>query len=462
VNAPSTADLCCPRCAAPLVSLKSHEFSCSRCSSRYPTLGGVPCLMLDPPLWRARWMRRLRDYLRATERTVAELRLEADGGSLLPLTRSRVTRVADAIELQRVAVSERFARLRELGEETNVNASLLALGSGEPPETLLKCYEHLFRDWCWGQAENDQALSLVAGALAQRESGLQGSLGRLAVYGAGAGRLAVDVHQSFAADRTFALDVNPLPLLIVQELLRGSEPVLPEFPVGPHSNEDFVQLQRLRGPGQLRPGFQLVFADAFSPPFPPGSIDTLLTPWFIDAVEPELPHTLASLSRVLRPGGYWVNFGPLRFDGRMVSRYMIEEVLELAEQAGFERPVPIQAEVSYFHAPHSGSRRTETVLAFAVRKLESAPRPKREPVNHGPPDWLRDPSVNVPLSEEFINLKRATIFNAGVLSMIDGSRSIRDIATTLGEQWRLPPEQLVPKLQALLERLATRGPSVGS
>jgi hypothetical protein len=41
--------------------------------------------------------------------------------------------------------------------------------------------------------------------------------------------------------------------------------------------------------------------------------------------------------------------------------------------------------------------------------------------------------------------------------MIDGSRSIRDIAVALGEQWRLHPEQLVPKLQALLERLVTGG-----
>jgi hypothetical protein len=147
-----------------------------------------------------------------------------------------------------------------------------------------------------------------------------------------------------------------------------------------------------------------------------------------------------------------VHFGPLRFDGRMASRYMIEDVLELAEQAGFERPAPIQADVSYFDAPHSGSRRTETVFAFAVRKLQNAPQlPAAVPPT---PAWHQDPSLPIPLDEALINLKRSAVFNAGVLSMIDGSRSIRDLAATLGEQWRLPPEQLVPKLQALLERLA--------
>jgi hypothetical protein len=448
----SSPDLCCPSCATPLVTVESRELSCSCCSSRYPTVGGVPCVMPDPPLWRARWLGRFREYLGATERRIAELRLEANDDSLLPITRRRVMRVADAIERQRGAVSERFMHLGESVAEARVSTALFGGSTGERPETLLKCYEHLFRDWCWGQAENDQALSLVARALAQREGGVEQSLGRLAVYGAGASRLAVDVHQRFAPDRTFALDINPLPLLVVQELLGGGEALLPEFPVGPHSDEGFVQDQRLRRPAELRPGFQLVFADAFSPPFAPGSIDTLLTPWFIDAVEPELPHTLSALSRVLRPGGSWVHFGPLRFDGRMASRYMIEDVLELAEQAGFERPAPIQADVSYFDAPHSGSRRTETVFAFAVRKLQNAPQlPAAVPPT---PAWHRDPSLPIPLDEALINLKRSAVFNAGVLSMIDGSRSIRDLAATLGEQWRLPPEQLVPKLQALLERLA--------
>ena len=47
-------------------------------------------------------------------------------------------------------------------------------------------------------------------------------LQRLAVYGAGAGRLAADIHQHLRARRRrFALDVNPLPFLIADRLLAG-------------------------------------------------------------------------------------------------------------------------------------------------------------------------------------------------------------------------------------------------
>jgi hypothetical protein len=187
----------------------------------------------------------------------------------------------------------------------------------------------------------------------------------------------------------------------------------------------------------------------------------VLTPWFIDAVEAELPLTLSALSRALRPGGLWVNYGPLRFDGRIGSRYMLEDVLELVERAGFERPAPIEANVSYFHAPHAGSRRTETVFAFAVRKLLNAPEQAAPAAVLHTPSWLRDPSLAIPLGEELLNAKRSAVFNAGLLSMIDGTRSIHDLAATLSQQWRLPAERLVPKLQALLERLAIRARHAG-
>src|SRR5262249_57113542 len=92
---------------------------------------------------------------------------------------------------------------------------------------VLGCYEHLFRDWVWGQREHEAALALLGPALPQ------GIAGQVAVYGAGAGRLAADLHQTFGPARTFALDVNPLPFLVVDRVLGGETVALPEFPVCP-------------------------------------------------------------------------------------------------------------------------------------------------------------------------------------------------------------------------------------
>ncbi len=98
---------------------------------------------------------------------------------------------------------------------------------------VLKCYENLFRDWAWGGEECASFLSLVERLVVE-------PLGRLAVYGAGAARLAVDVHRRFDHELTLAIDLNPFPLLIADALLRGERVTLPEFPVAPLSDRDVV------------------------------------------------------------------------------------------------------------------------------------------------------------------------------------------------------------------------------
>ena len=40
-----------------------------------------------------------------------------------------------------------------------------------------------------------------------------------------------------------------------------------------------------------------------------------MTPSFIDAADVNPRVTAAAINRVLRPGGRWLNFGPLRFNG---------------------------------------------------------------------------------------------------------------------------------------------------
>src|SRR5262249_33457543 len=59
---------------------------------------------------------------------------------------------------------------------------------------VLKFSENLFRDWVWGEAESDAALALVRRLL--DAAGAREPLGTVAGFGAGAGRLAVDLHRT--------------------------------------------------------------------------------------------------------------------------------------------------------------------------------------------------------------------------------------------------------------------------
>ena len=157
----------------------------------------------------------------------------------------------------------------------------------------------------------------------------------VAVYGAGAGRLAVDFHQALRPTETLALDTNPLPLLVAEKLVRGETVALPEFPVAPDSDDHVVVTQHLRCLDHVRDGFTFLFADALRPPFAPGSLDAVLTPWFIDVVRTDVRETAAAINRVLRPGGLWINVGPLRFRNELSRQYAIEEVWDIVEQTGF-------------------------------------------------------------------------------------------------------------------------------
>ena len=109
---------------------------------------------------------------------------------------------------------------------------------------------------------------------------------------------------------------------------------------------------------RVRDGFSFMFADALRPPIPAGSLDAVVTSWFIDVARADLRQTAAAINRVLRPGGLWVNLGPLRFQSVLSRAYTIEEVHEIVAGSAFELPSHDRQELPYFDSPVSGSRRT--------------------------------------------------------------------------------------------------------
>jgi hypothetical protein len=431
----------CPRCFA-AVGPVDDALHCGRCGTDYPSLGGVPCLVEDPPLWRTIWGSRLHDYLEVSRTRLEGLRREAGGPNLLPRTRQRIERVASALELDRTTVAELFADFVQNDPGVPTLLPSPAVHSGDPP--LLQYSEHLFRDWVWGDDESERSLSLVTRLANGRR------LGKLAVYGAGTGRLAFDIQRTLEPECTLGLDLNPLPLLVGARLLRGEELELHEFPLAPHSEDSVALRRRLRVPLAPPHGLRLAFADALRPPVAPGSLDTVVTPWFIDAVGADLRTTAAAVNRVLRPGGLWLNFGPLRFQGPLATLYLADEVEDIVESCSFTQRAELEEDVPYFRSPSSGTARIDRVFGFAAEKIgETA---LVEPPHLFAP-WLSNPSLPIPLGPAMPALRKQSVFTVGILSMIDGRRSIRELASALGSQWGVPPAPLEEQLRPYLARL---------
>ena len=433
--------LACPRCGRSLVVCQGG-FGCEGCRTEYPRLAGIPCLLPDPAFWRTLWLRRFDDYSAGIELRVASLRQEAEVPELLPRTQQRLRSLAAGLEQQLEAIAALFSAM-----DADFDA-LPAVAIPSRPEAdsqvaVLEYHEHVFRDWVWGQRECAEALAFIRPSIPSH-------LSRLAVYGAGAGRLAVDLHQVCEPARTLALDVNPLPFLVAGRLLAGERLDLPEFPVDPNSADQVVIPRQLALPYPVRDGFSLLFADALRPPFAAGCLDAVVTSWFIDVAGADLRHTAATINRVLRPGGVWINVGPLRFQTVPSRAYTVEEALELAQLAHFDVESNDRHDIPYLDSPVSGSRRSETVFRFVARKTGEAPPVQiPDPL----PPWVANTLTPIPVTKALVALGRTSIFTSGVLSMIDGTRSIVDVARALGAAWGVEPARLHDELRVFLARL---------
>jgi hypothetical protein len=398
----------------------------------------VPCLVEDPALWRELWRTRLEDYVRAGEARLRALAVEIDQPNRFASTRARLERVRSAIAEDLRSYSELF---RDFAAAAPGGAP--ALPHAPANAVVAEYSENLFRDFVWGRAEAAATLELVR-RLAP------GPLGKTAVYGVGTGRLALDIQQLLDAERTFGFDLNPLPLLVTSRLLSGDTIDLYEFPPSPHSTAETAVRQRLSLAVSKPEQLVLAFADALRPPLAPGYLDTVVTPWFIDAVPADIRETAAAVNRALRPGGHWLNFGPLRFKGAIAQRYTIEEVEEAVTDSGFALGPRFHEDVPYFHSPHSGAHRTERVFAFAGTKIGDAravpARPLFEP-------WLSDPGTPIPALPSLAALQRSSAFTAGIVAMVDGRRSLADIAQQLSQEWQVPSERLLTELRLFFARL---------
>ena len=109
-----------------------------------------------------------------------------------------------------------------------------------------------------------------------------------------------------------------------------------------------------------------------------------------------------------------------------------------------------QSDVSYFDSPHSGSRRLETVFTFCAGKIGEA-APASLPAPAAP--WVSDPRLPIPVSPPLVAIASTSIFTASALGLIDGTRSMADIADALGRNWQIQPAQMLDQLRAFFAKL---------
>lgn len=435
--------LACPRCDGAL-TLQPDALACPGCRVSFPVIDDLPFLFAEPDAtlgeWKARWhmeTQRLGDDAKRYAHALETAEPDGPTHRRLELLNHAATDHADRLGtlLAPLALDKLQA-----GHE-----SYLALRTRLPTDQGLNTYyANVHRDWCWGDEENTTGADIVSTALGT-------VTGRMLVLGSGGSRLAYDLHRRCRPAATVALDFNPMLLLLARRLTRGERIELWEFPPAPKTIDDYAVRRTLAAPEPADEHLHFIVADALRAPFQPGSFDTVITPWISDILPEDFAVFCARINHLLTPGGRWLNFGSLAFDRPdPAQNYSLEETLLLVERQGFAAPAVREDTISYMCSPASRHGRRETVVTFvAAKQADASPAPRHVAL----PDWAVRGTEPVPLQPSFQMQAMSTRIHAFVMSLIDGKRSIADMARLMEEQRLMTAEEAVPVIRSFLIRM---------
>jgi hypothetical protein len=411
----------------------------------FPALQDIPWLFAEPAAALDEWRGRLDLALKKIGHEVRRLDAALKSQPLHELTRQRLLRLKAASEDHAERLRALLAPLA-LGTRQASYETYLALRTRLPSDQgLTTYYPNIHRDWAWGAEENDASIQLISGALGTA------SPGRTLVLGAGAGRLAYDVHMRTGPELTAALDFNPMLFLIAQRVMAGDALELYEFPIAPAQMHDVAVLRRLCVDEPVREGLLLILGDALRPPFRPESFDTIVTPWLIDILPEDFTMITRRINTLLKPRGRWINFGSLAFGhANPALCYSLEECAAKLEESGFAAPLIEEATIPYMCSPASRHARRETVVTWTATKEKKV---KRAPRYQAVPDWLVQGTEPVPLLPSFQTQSTSTRVYAFIMSLIDGRRSVKEMAAVMAEQRLMTLEEAEPAIRSFLTKM---------
>ncbi len=225
------------------------------------------------------------------------------------------------------------------------------------------------------------------------------------------------------------MEYNPLMLSAAKHVLEGETVRLFEFPNRPIDIDSVAFGWELKAPTPVNDNFHFLLADFREDTLKDESFDLIVTDWFIDIVLLPMEDILRKINRLLKPGGTWINHGPLLFKIEdLLNNLSREEVLALVERCGFKVEERAFRETPYHRSPYESQQRTDTLVVFRATKAETVAAPARRPEERGTPELpAMDTGAPIARTPSLEGLSRTFKLRSLILDLVDGQASVDTI-----------------------------------
>jgi SAM-dependent methyltransferase/uncharacterized protein YbaR (Trm112 family) len=320
---PATGGLwCCLYCREPLSS-SERMLCCGACGKQYPVVAGIPLLVREP----VSYFQAERAALLSAAREARRRRELLDGdGIYAGLPEPSRERHRDVSEIQEAQAEALLALIETPGLEPKPGDSADGMQAMRPGWNFETMLPYLLRDW--SDAPELRDTSSRIGEVLKRT--FPDPRGKSVVFaGCGAAGLLAETPPGFA--RVVGYDLTFPILAAARQLLDG---ITLEFPLPRAVNEARRVALRRRDRQSGKSAAELAAMDVLDTGFPDGSVDCVVTVFLTDIL-PD-PRALGDeIRRILRKDGVWLNYGPSGNNLNALWRFDQTEGTAFFEAAGF-------------------------------------------------------------------------------------------------------------------------------
>lgn len=331
-------------------------------------------------------------------------------------------------------------------------------------------FTYLRRDWA-GHEKGEQELATLLAPIRQEINSNLGDRDRALVLGAGCGRLAWELADSF--EQVLAVDNS---LTMAQQFLTATQDSLEFYGVfnknigiSDHFAKTFTASLAQAGKGsKITQNHKVSYfiGDARNLPMPDQSVSLIVSAYFTDVLP--IHEVLQEVKRLLRPGGLFIHFGPLEYHFPEVANRLSMEELQAAFVAeGFSLNAFSQHETLHLNSPQEITARFYNNWFVSFQKEEGKRAELKEKTILCIPKGLRY-EVQGNISGEGEESKTDLILANGkrfegadtvvdIIREVHSGRSAQEITEAVATSYGLSDEASKASIFAMLAQLLDQG-----